>query len=233
MSNVALLENKTELVIMHGDLSKLTSDEKLNYMNMVCSSLGLNPLTRPFDFIKFQGKEVMYARKDCTEQLRKIHGVSIALTSKEVIDGIYVVSARAKDKNGKEDESTGAVQIDNLRGLDKANAMMKAETKAKRRVTLSICGLGMLDESEIESIPVESEKSREAKPEPPDNVSSGEEKYFDLINAFAGIGITKQQILNFCDADTFTQIPKERVKDLRDAFKDIKSGKVKKTELFG
>jgi hypothetical protein len=34
-----------------------------------------------------------------------------------------------------------------------ANALMKAETKAKRRVTLSICGLGMLDESEVESIP--------------------------------------------------------------------------------
>lgn len=31
--------------------------------------------------------------------------------------------------------------------------MMKAETKAKRRVTLSICGLGMFDESEMESVP--------------------------------------------------------------------------------
>ena len=31
--------------------------------------------------------------------------------------------------------------------------MMKAETKAKRRVTLSICGLGMLDETEVETIP--------------------------------------------------------------------------------
>ena len=33
-----------------------------------------------------------------------------------------------------------------------ANAIMKAETKAKRRVTLSICGLGMLDETELETI---------------------------------------------------------------------------------
>jgi hypothetical protein len=29
---------------------------------------------------------------------------------------------------------------------------MKAETKAKRRVTLSICGLGLLDESEVEDL---------------------------------------------------------------------------------
>ena len=31
--------------------------------------------------------------------------------------------------------------------------MMKAETKAKRRVTLSVCGLGLLDETEIADIP--------------------------------------------------------------------------------
>ena len=30
---------------------------------------------------------------------------------------------------------------------------MKAETKSKRRVTLRLCGLGMLDESEVETIP--------------------------------------------------------------------------------
>jgi hypothetical protein len=34
-----------------------------------------------------------------------------------------------------------------------ANAIMKAETKAKRRATLDLLGLGVLDESETESIP--------------------------------------------------------------------------------
>ena len=33
------------------------------------------------------------------------------------------------------------------------NAKLKAITKAKRRVTLSICGLGFLDETEIDTIP--------------------------------------------------------------------------------
>jgi len=40
-----------------------------------------------------------------------------------------------------------------LKPDDRAHAVMKAETKAKRRVTLSLIGLGWLDESEIESIP--------------------------------------------------------------------------------
>jgi hypothetical protein len=63
-----------------------------------------------------------------------------------------VVTAKAMDKNGKVDTSTGAVTISNLKGDALANALMKAETKAKRRVTLSICGLGILDESETDTM---------------------------------------------------------------------------------
>jgi len=55
------------------------------------------------------------------------------------------------------------------------NALMKAVTKAKRRVTLSICGLGMLDETEVETIPsarpvvVVPETGEIVDAEPPDN----------------------------------------------------------------
>ena len=67
------------------------------------------------------------------------------------------MTAQAEDKTGRCDESTGIVNITGLKGTDLANELMKAETKAKRRVTLSICGLGMLDESEIDDV------SKEAK----------------------------------------------------------------------
>ena len=50
-------------------------------------------------------------------------------------------------------ESTGAVSIAGLKGEAKANAMMKAETKAKRRAVLSLVGLSMLDSTEVETIP--------------------------------------------------------------------------------
>jgi hypothetical protein len=66
---------------------------------------------------------------------------------------IYIVTARAKDRTGREDESTGAVPLGNLKGDALANALMKAETKSKRRVTLSIAGLGWLDETELETLP--------------------------------------------------------------------------------
>jgi hypothetical protein len=66
---------------------------------------------------------------------------------------VYVVKATAKDVQDRTDFATGAVTIEGLKGDALANALMKAETKAKRRVTLSICGLGVLDESELETIP--------------------------------------------------------------------------------
>ena len=142
-----------EQAVMQGDLSKLTPEQRLIYYKQVCESAGLNPLTNPFAYIQLSGKLTLYAKKDCTEQLRKIHGVSIESLDDKIIDGIYIVKAKAKDKTGRSDESTGAVVIDNLKGEQRANAIMKAETKAKRRVTLSICGMGWTDESEIDSIP--------------------------------------------------------------------------------
>lgn len=142
-----------ESVVMQGDLSKLTSEQRVEYMAAVCRDLRLNPLTKPFAFMTLNGKLVMYALKDCTEQLRKIHSVSISIKSRETIEGIYVVTANARLPDGREDESTGAVPIKGIAGDNLANAFMKAETKAKRRVTLSVCGLGMLDEAEVDSIP--------------------------------------------------------------------------------
>jgi hypothetical protein len=142
-----------ELVVMKGDLSALTAEQRLAYYNKVCESAGLNPLTNPFAYIQLNGKLTLYAKRECTEQLRKINGVSIEGLDDKLIDDLYIVKARAKDKHGRLDESTGAVVIGGLKGEARANAIMKAETKAKRRVTLSICGMGWLDESEIESIP--------------------------------------------------------------------------------
>jgi hypothetical protein len=141
-----------EAAIM-GDLSKLTPGQRVSYYQAICKSLALNPLTRPFDYIMLNGKLTLYARKDCTEQLRASRKVSITKLDRETINGVYVVTAYAQAADGRTDSSTGAVAIEGLKGDALANAIMKAETKAKRRVTLSIVGLGWLDETETETIP--------------------------------------------------------------------------------
>lgn len=142
-----------ERVLIGGDLSRLKEDERVSYYYKVCETVGLNPLTRPFDYIQLGGKLVLYANKGCGEQLRQIRKISIRIASRETIEGVYVVTAEAADPAGRVDASTGAVTIASLKGDALANAMMKAETKAKRRVTLSVCGLNMLDESELDSLP--------------------------------------------------------------------------------
>lgn len=142
-----------EKVIGDGDLSKLSAKERLDYYNQTCKSLGLNPLTQPFKYIRLNGKLALYATKDCSEQLRKINHISIFNMKTEVVEGVYTVTVHAKDEEGREDIATGAVSIEGLKGENRANAILKAETKAKRRVTLSICGLGFMDESEVEYVP--------------------------------------------------------------------------------
>ena len=142
-----------ERVVVAGDLSKLSAAERVNYYTATCKSLGLNPLSQPFQYITLNGKLTLYVRKDATDQLRKMHHVSIQIVSREHINDVYIVTARATTKDGRTDESIGAVSIGNLKGDPLCNGIMKAETKSKRRVTLSICGLGFLDESEIETIP--------------------------------------------------------------------------------
>ncbi len=162
---------KLQQLLLNGDLSKLDPMQRNQYYNMVCDSLNLNPLTKPFDYMKFQGKEILYANKNCAEQLRSRDKISIQIVSREMIDDLYVVTARAMNAEGRQDESLAAVPVTNLKGMDKANAMMKCDTKAKRRVTLSICGLGMLDENEVKDnphlfepiVPKELEPAKESK----------------------------------------------------------------------
>jgi len=140
-------------VLLGGDLAQLTAPQKISYYRSVCDSLGLNPLTKPFEFLRLSGKEVLYALRNCTDQLRHQHAISVQIVGRELVEDCYVVTARASFPNGRHDESIGAVPIAGLKGESRSNAMMKCETKAKRRVTLSLVGLSTLDESEVESIP--------------------------------------------------------------------------------
>lgn len=140
-----------EAVMIAGDLAKLTPAERVEYYRKTCESLHLNPLTRPFDYINLNGKLTLYALRGATDQLRQVHGISIYRLDRESMGDLYVVTAYVRTPDGREDSDMGAASIAGLKGDALVNAMLKAVTKAKRRATLSICGLGWLDETEIES----------------------------------------------------------------------------------
>ena len=142
-----------ERALVSGDLAGLNESQRLEYYRAVCESLGLNPLTRPFEYLRLNGRLVLYATRAAADQLRAIHGISILDVRIEQKDDLVVVTVRGRTRDGREDVEVGAVSVAGLRGDAMANAQMKALTKAKRRLTLSLAGLGWLDETETDSVP--------------------------------------------------------------------------------
>lgn len=174
--------SQLERVLIVGDLSQLSPDERIDYYRRICESLSLNALTVPFQYILFKQfddgpeKLSLYATKNCAEQLRKIHGVSVIPPLRRTIDAdrkIVMVEADLRDRHGKTDTATGAVSLrkwdkrnsqwSEMSNAEYCNAIMKCETKAKRRGTLSICGLSALDESELDTMTVLGGVSRDGR----------------------------------------------------------------------
>ena len=141
-----------EAVVMGGDLAKMNAGQRLDYYARVCRSVGLNPLTKPFQYIKFQGGLTLYAGRNCTDQLAKIHGISLDVDEGNVVNGAWVVRATARDSSGRKADAMGAVFLGEKKGEALANELMKCETKAKRRAVLSFTGLSMLDATEVDTI---------------------------------------------------------------------------------
>ena len=143
-----------EEIITKGNLSGLTPEQRTEFYIKLCKRHGLDELTQPFDWLVLNGRLTLYANRRCADQLRKINGISIKIVSQEQADGLLTIHVQAKDKDAREDEDLGVVSLpDTLKGEARANTILKAVTKAKRRVTLSISGLGFLDESEVDDIP--------------------------------------------------------------------------------
>lgn len=141
----------TSLVI-NGDLKGLSNEQRVAYYNYRCQQAGLDPAAKPFDLLTLNGKQILYANASATQQLCGTRGLSVQITGREKVEDIYIVCARVSDQTNRITENTGAVSIGGLKGDALANAMMKATTKAIRRTVLAHCGLGMLDETEAETI---------------------------------------------------------------------------------
>ena len=142
-----------ESLVVRGDLSGLSPVQRAQHYIQTCESLGLSPTSQPFAYLRLNGKEILYATRGATDQLAAIHRLN-----REIIDGPKVIDlagtklvyavCRATHPNGRVETAVATVPLQ-----DPQNVLMKAETKCKRRATLSILGLGMLDEMELETIP--------------------------------------------------------------------------------
>lgn len=167
-ANAETMGRIAEAVFNKGDLSVLSPADRVFYVKSVCERLGLDPMTKPFDYIKTENGLQLYPNKECAAQLRSKYSINVKITDRQINSQLCIVTAQASMPNGRADESIGAVALEKEDGEWKtshegkryflangkfrplspelrASALMKAETKAKRRATLSLCGLGMMD----------------------------------------------------------------------------------------
>lgn len=135
-----------------GDLAKLSNEQRVAFYLDVCSSLGINPRTRPFDWIEFydpttKGKKLtLYPNQSCAAQLRRQHQISIRVMRREPVGELFVVEVEGTTPNGRTGTASKYVSVvdgqgQRLRGTQLANAYMKAETGAQRRLTFSMVGM--------------------------------------------------------------------------------------------
>ena len=247
------LVEAVELAMMTNDLEKLRPEQRLVLVKDMCERMGLNPLTQPFQYIRLNGRLTLYATKGCTDQLRAIKGVSIEIVENTVQDNQVLVHVRAtvpdeRHPSGlRTDEDIGVVYIG--KGNDAVNNRMKAITKAKRRTTLSICGLGLLDESELETIPRKAFDQPEAPPEvkavlmPPKKEekpkpkpkkkkartpAANKKSFNGAKDSFAKYGVTEEQLLAFLGIEAPVQCDEAMPEKLRDAFPVVSRGQYPK-----
>lgn len=72
-----------ESIVLRGDLSGLNEQQKKNYYLFRCRQVGLDPAAKPFDLLKLNGKEILYANAGATQQLCAIHKLSTQITHRE------------------------------------------------------------------------------------------------------------------------------------------------------
>lgn len=145
----------TQALVTSGDLRRLTPQQKTEYYIYRCEQIGVDPSARPFDLLLLNGKEVLYANAGLTQQLSNNRNLSFEVTGREKVDDLYIVYGRVTDKEGRWTEDMGAVSIGGMKADGLVNQLLKAQTKCHRRCVLAHCGLGELDESEIETIPAQ------------------------------------------------------------------------------
>lgn len=160
-------------------LGVLNSNEYAAYYRHVCELYGLEPSLQPLERIKFRGgKDTLYATRKASEYLIKKHKLTVRIIDERQYGEAIKVTARIKNpETGQFIDSWGAAVL--CKGNELENAILKAHTKAVRRGVLTLCGLGMLDESETENIPTEPIK--QAAPPPPSQNGNASKENLKIV----------------------------------------------------
>lgn len=208
-----------------------------NRVDRLASALGLEPASSPLEVIRFPGawRVSVYVKVDGTDQLRALHGVSAEIKSQSVdpANELAIVVARCTiDETGRSAENVGATSLTEplyeypqgskkrrvrdddgnpvsrpIADTARANLVMKAATKAIRRATLALLGLGFLEEASEEDVAGESDLGADSSDEAA--TESDQEIVEEIQNALG-------------NCQTLSEFDKV-LEDVRPKFKEIRS----------
>jgi hypothetical protein len=136
------------------DLESLNEQQRHEYVKNVCAHMGvpdnLNLVMLTYlDDGDGPRRLVAYSKRGAAEIIRSSKGISITSLKQEKVGGSIVWTVCAQDAGGRQEMSSGSKWIEGLQGQDLDDAIMTAQTRACRRVTLQFIGAGVLDESEV------------------------------------------------------------------------------------
>lgn len=143
-------------LMVTGDLSKMTMVQKAQFLYKLAKAEGIPPFPPPYAIGKDNmGKEKIISTKNRAESLRKRDGISTKTLYKgplrmgsEFNMEYYEVEVEGSTRDGRTATGTGVNYIKGAMGQELANKIMGCETKAQNRVTNSLSGSGLMDETE-------------------------------------------------------------------------------------
>ncbi len=136
------------------DLEKLTEEQRQEYYLEACKHFGVPP---ELGVLRFQymdageGKAnlVLYALKGASDIIRANKGIDTLSLTDKIVNGSIMFHCTGRDKTGRSEMAVGVMYIEGLRGSALDKAIMTAQTRATRRMTMQFAGGGLLDESEL------------------------------------------------------------------------------------
>lgn len=146
------MTKKEKFTPILGSLDKLSVEEQTIYIARLCIHLGIPDDLGLVGLIWSDTGDggrilVPYVKRGGTDIIRDRLGIDIKTMDFFTGDGFVAFKATATNKTGRQEIAIGACSIKSNR-ID--TALMTAETRAGRRVTLKFAGTGVLDESEVQ-----------------------------------------------------------------------------------
>jgi hypothetical protein len=157
-----------ERLVVNNDLSRLNPQERLQWYQAKCRIYGLDWRLAPFDYLALKTGLKLYLNALGADMLRKSQKISITEAHWEFIEALCVATVVGQTPDGRVDREIGVVSLRGVPPDGLADLPMKALTKAKRRLVISMGAMGTDEDIEMGNPPAHLIPAKELhEPEPP------------------------------------------------------------------